>query len=200
MCTRVILALLIGIFFMGSGDLSAQTGDGVTPAGEDVCDELLSATPGLYGLCVAFCEAQDCEPDFQAADPFAECRPSNPRLLRVYDRKKGPTDPDMPCMQAGCPCFSEEELLGMGTPYDLCAIECDDMGSNREKSCMRNGQTLEAAEVTINLAGRYGCTYHDGLTRINLRISEEEFQTCKEMLTAFVDTYNYNCTVFEDNR
>ena len=42
---------------------SAQTPDGQTPAGESVCDALQAegVTRGLYGLCVAFCEAQDWE-------------------------------------------------------------------------------------------------------------------------------------------
>ena len=35
----------------------AQTADGMTPAEEQVCDELNGA---LYGLCVAYCEAMDC--------------------------------------------------------------------------------------------------------------------------------------------
>ncbi len=39
----------------------AQTPDGETPANEGVCDVLQAdgTTKGLYGLCVAFCEAQD---------------------------------------------------------------------------------------------------------------------------------------------
>jgi hypothetical protein len=39
----------------------AQTPDGETPAEEAVCDPLQAdgVTKGLYGLCVAFCEAQD---------------------------------------------------------------------------------------------------------------------------------------------
>ena len=43
----------------------ASTPDGMTPAEESVCDELHEATPGLFGLCVAYCEAQDC--DFEDA-------------------------------------------------------------------------------------------------------------------------------------
>jgi hypothetical protein len=36
----------------------AKTPDGKTPAEETVCDELEGA---LYGLCVAYCEAMDCD-------------------------------------------------------------------------------------------------------------------------------------------
>ena len=41
----------------------AGTPDGQTPAVESVCDPLKAdgVTHGLYGLCIAFCEAQDSE-------------------------------------------------------------------------------------------------------------------------------------------
>jgi hypothetical protein len=64
------------------------------PAGEGVCDSLKGGTPGLYGLCVAFCEAQGLG---------------------------GPEDPGMPCLveqpqqlppppEAECPCWTVETL------------------------------------------------------------------------------------------
>ncbi len=62
---------------------------------------------------MAFCEAQDCTPDFSQEDPFAGCNPSNERLLEIYNRKRGPDDPEMPCVQRGCPCWSLEEIEGL---------------------------------------------------------------------------------------
>ncbi len=54
--------LLVIVFALGfAGVAVAQTPDGETPANEGVCDELLIATPGLYGLCVAYCEALECD-------------------------------------------------------------------------------------------------------------------------------------------
>ncbi|ETW95221.1 MAG: hypothetical protein ETSY1_31500 [Candidatus Entotheonella factor] len=48
----------------------AKTPDGRTPAEETVCDELEGA---LYGLCVAFCEAMDCDySDHMASDRACE--------------------------------------------------------------------------------------------------------------------------------
>ena len=41
------------------GSAVAMTPDDATPANEDVCLDLKNYTPGLYGLCVAYCEAQD---------------------------------------------------------------------------------------------------------------------------------------------
>lgn len=101
----------------GSG---GGTPDGLTPAEEDVCDVLKDATPGLYGLCIAYCEAQDsqCIPDFEAENPVGHCRRRDQRILDRYERKKQEGDPDMPCLpNAGadpseilCPCWSQADL------------------------------------------------------------------------------------------
>ena len=48
----------------------AQTADGDTPAVEQTCDDLDGA---LYGLCVAYCEAMDCDDgDHLASDQACE--------------------------------------------------------------------------------------------------------------------------------
>ena len=89
----------------------ASTPDDMTPAEETVCDELHEATPGLFGLCVAYCEAQDC--DFEDAIS-GQCSAPNPTLLDIYERKRKPEDPPMPCLVSEardeCPCFMAEEL------------------------------------------------------------------------------------------
>ena len=54
-------ALLIGVSF-------ASTPDGETPAVESVCDDFSGAS---YGLCVAYCEATDCDTDEAKADDNA---------------------------------------------------------------------------------------------------------------------------------
>jgi hypothetical protein len=55
----------IPAFAFLTGAALAQTPDGQTPVNEGVCDELMESgiTKGLFGLCVAFCEAQDCDGD-----------------------------------------------------------------------------------------------------------------------------------------
>ena len=75
----------------------AQTPDGETPANEGVCDSLQGATPGLFGLCNAYCEAQD-------LDTFDK-NPPNDRILANYRKKMKAGDPDMPCIQVPCPCW-----------------------------------------------------------------------------------------------
>ena len=54
--------LIAGVIILLFGATYAQTPDGETPANQGVCDEVLGATPGLYGLCIAYCEAQDMTP------------------------------------------------------------------------------------------------------------------------------------------
>jgi hypothetical protein len=97
----------------------AKTQDGETPAEESVCDELKWATPGLYGLCVAFCEAQDCEPDFTLANPLENCKPASRKILEKYRKKMRPGDPNMPCIQEPCPCWTQEELNLLWPPVHV---------------------------------------------------------------------------------
>lgn len=111
---------------------AAQTPDGQTPAEETVCDPLMDdgVTKGLYGLCVAFCEAQD-HSSLNAAITEAELEaleseaPSG-RVLANYNKKKKETDPAMPCIKVeeSCPCWSAEDLAGIdGFAPDYTATE-----------------------------------------------------------------------------
>jgi hypothetical protein len=96
----------------------AQTPDGATPANEGICDPLKAegVTKGLYGLCVAFCEAQDhadiLTPITDAEyDELLDTSPSG-RILANYLKKKTETDPSMPCIkiEEPCPCWTAEDL------------------------------------------------------------------------------------------
>ena len=116
----VVLAAFFGVGL-------AQTSDGETPAEEGVCDILQGGTPGLYGLCVAFCEAHDCEPDPSSLDPLADCKPASLKILAAYDNKKQEgVDPNMPCTETCC--FSQAEAdavsdLLLGGCYTDCRFE-----------------------------------------------------------------------------
>ena len=84
MFRMILFSLLAAAFSIAGSPAHAQTPDTETPANEGVCDGLLGATPGLYGLCVGFCEAQDCEADYDQATGEvtfdASCRPSSSSL------------------------------------------------------------------------------------------------------------------------
>ena len=62
--------IAFGILLTASPVL-AKTPDGNTPAQETVCDPLHEAgiTKGLYGLCVAFCEAGDYADEYDTITP-----------------------------------------------------------------------------------------------------------------------------------
>ena len=100
----------------------AQTPDGQSPAEETVCDPLRAdgVSKGLYGLCVAFCEAQDhasadtpiTEDDLELLEADA---PSG-RILANFNKMKQEADPPMPCIlvEESCPCWSAAEMSSIG--------------------------------------------------------------------------------------
>ena len=94
MRVKTLVTSLSFVFLLGLstvfGSAFAKTPDGKTPAEEAVCDVVKGGTPGLYGLCVAYCEAQD-------LDAFAKKSP-NSRLLDNYNKKMRDGDPQMPCL------------------------------------------------------------------------------------------------------
>lgn len=102
---EVALGIMV-IGFMTVSVTKAQTPDGETPAEESVCDPLQAkdVTPGLYGICIAFCEAQDWE---RCLDNPDTCGQSAAALLEAYENRRSPADPDMPCVISAsqCPCW-----------------------------------------------------------------------------------------------
>lgn len=67
--SRATLTVLVLLGFLALARMShAQTADGVTPAEETVCDGQVGA---LWGLCVAYCEAMDCDYESPLADEQA---------------------------------------------------------------------------------------------------------------------------------
>ncbi|MDT8281416.1 MAG: hypothetical protein RQ982_01240 [Gammaproteobacteria bacterium] len=108
--TAITFTLFTCLVTMSSSVLAA-TPDGETPANEGVCNELQGGTPGLYGLCVAYCEAQD-------LDIVGDKETPNNKILANYRKKMAVGDPDMPCIQIPCPCWSDAELAAITTPTD----------------------------------------------------------------------------------
>ncbi len=86
-----------------------------------VCDVLEGSSRSLRMMCIAFCELQSCTPDLTAENPFESCSRSSKWIYNRYEAKRGPGDPDMPCVQqpttvAACPCWSTEELANFRSP------------------------------------------------------------------------------------
>jgi len=120
----------------------ASTPDGSTPAEETVCDPLKAdgVTKGLYGLCVAFCEAQDFADATTDEELLGllEGAPSG-KILAAYNKKKSTTDPGMPCIveTSSCPCFTDAEVADMDGVYDGQTLS--------DFNCRRNADGLISA-------------------------------------------------------
>jgi len=164
---------------------SAMTPDGVTPAEEDVCDVLIGGTPGLYGLCVAYCEAQDCDSD---AAHSGQCtrRPPNEPVLRNYNRKMAVGDPAMPCLApppSPCPCLTEEEAGN--THWTSCDVD----ESDRLRAGGIDGElfSIDYQGSTCDLSGVTGTV--DRYTSLD----GEQTAACRSIIDQAVDYDGIRC-------
>lgn len=160
------MVILMGSLSMVGIPALAQTPDGETPANEGVCDELVGKTPGLYGLCVAFCEAQDADATFDPATGVVtfsdDSRPSNPKLLDVYNRKMNDGDPTMPCVNVVedeyvCPCWTEGEINSLASVQsDFCGYTTTPSGSQLTILTGSGAYGPERASAGIAGSGGFG--------------------------------------------
>ena len=88
---RNLMSLLVAVFFLG----------GQAVAGKCVCDGQSGAA---YGLCIAYCEAMDCDSDIPKADDTA--------CAKIEDCYKQITG-DVPPWSAECPCFTYNHVCDM---------------------------------------------------------------------------------------
>jgi hypothetical protein len=145
----------------------AATPDGQPPAEETVCGPLKAdgVTKGLYGLCVAFCEAQDVAiiSDPLTEDELSKIMADAPSgiILESYNKKKTESDPGMPCIMAKepCPCWSKEELIEIngqqpsGLPYGVFNCQHALTGNVDTISIYEHGTS--GADLQLAAAGRY---------------------------------------------
>ena len=105
----LIVALLFTLLPAGS---LAKTPDGAPPAVESPCSGLTGAA---YGLCNAYCEAQDCD---------VHARPSCAQLLANFSRVTGMSS--FPCdVACGNGIVDAEEECDPGAPISACACQAD---------------------------------------------------------------------------
>lgn len=155
---KLISVVTVLFFLLFAGAVFAQTPDGMTPSEETVCDFLHDPayTPGLFGLCNAYCEAQDC-------DLYGALPQSCQRLLANYYRKAtGPDDPDIPC-EASCPCWDGVDFGALvGDP------DCSTPGS----AVFADGQSFVLTAE--------GCIYTDetGATTLGENLTDAEEGAC----------------------
>jgi hypothetical protein len=165
----------------------ALTPDGETPAIEDVCDQLIGGTPGLYGLCVAYCEAQDCDSE---AARSGQCTrtPPNEVVLRNYNRKMQPGDPAMPCLApptSACPCWTEAEV------ETIQILDCNFyFGEGAFLSA--TGDQGEIASIDLNSRT---CALENatGIADRNSTLDDEELEACANLLEQAANNDSINC-------
>lgn len=204
------LCLLI-LFLFYALPVAAQTPDGQTPAEETVCDPLREegVTKGLYGLCVAFCEAQDVAerttpltPD--ALDALKTEAPSG-RILVNYNNKKQESDPEMPCVlvEEACPCFTKQELKSIdgydsdGLFMETFTYDAFDFwdryffGYMKERNSGPENDMIQVDMWTSAHSGGY-CSYINNQetppmsrvlrTKYDPTFTQTQWQTCYELL------------------
>ena len=141
-------------------DPPTGTPDGETPAEEMTCDDLKNGTPGLYGLCIAFCEAHDCDPEYleDGTLDFSHCKKNDGKLLYKYRDKMREGDPDMPCLPSEtgsggptppgvvtCPCWNQDDFDKFRYPLvyypsdaslmETTRVECDAFEDRVDEDC-----------------------------------------------------------------
>lgn len=172
------------LIITGISSVSAQTPDGQTPAEESVCDVVKGGTPGLYGLCVAYCEAQDLDGyDFNDPNTAQKAAP-NRKILENYRKKMQPGDPDMPCLQVPCPCWDESDLLSVTAANILPGGSCS-QNSNAFQSVIQTSILVPGVEggfATVNFGqGGLFCFTRD-LPPFALNVTQEEHDSCRAQI------------------
>ena len=214
----VSICLLIALL-MYALPVAAETPDGQTPAEEAVCDPLRDdgVTKGLYGLCVAFCEAQDVAAittpltpeDFETLNIEA---PSG-RILENYNKKKQDNDPEMPCVlvQEECPCFTKQELQNIdgndldglfmeNFVYDAWIWEFSDTYYFGYMMEFNSGPEDNMVHIDMKASVHSGsyCSYKNNQTsppmsrilysKNDMTFTETDFQTCYKLLEEAVSS------------
>jgi hypothetical protein len=154
------------------------------PLSEGICGDLQGGTPGLYGLCVAFCEAQD-------LGSAADSKQSAFSLLAAYESKRAPDDPPMPCLDSGssnkpqppaaeCPCWTADELMTVLPQPELC------IASNGVFSASQDFVAVTStAYLQDPLIGAGSCSLQDGRDQLtdvfNFNLADAEVEGCKAL-------------------
>jgi len=169
------------------------------PPAFGVCEGLQSASPGLFGLCVAVCGAHDCEPDFAQMNPFANCTPADAGLIDIYNDLKQTGDPDMPCVPVGpCPCFTQEQIDNFPTPYQQCNIDVNIGGDIVTNIIVEQFDT--GAQASIGDTTPPSCAFGEDGEFVFLSTSLQQALACRDSLIITIEANVAQCTLFQDNR
>ncbi len=193
--------LYIGTMTLFMISATAFANDETTPAEETICNELKYATPGLYGLCVAYCEAQDGETTVDLEN-LSDLTPPSRKILEKYNSKMQEGDPAMPCVnyESACPVWTFAQLADVGThggdvfervnqTFDSAGELIVGIYEDREYEA-GSGSVFAIVYHDVNRDYYGGSYYHnyplDPLenTHIVMFLTEPEYEACKDELLA----------------
>lgn len=165
--------LVLSVFVIGAGSVSAKTPDGQTPSRETICD---NETGAAYGLCNAYCEAMDC------TDPNQ--RASNRGCESVRENFEKHTGRPLPCTMT-CPCPGVLELfadiVSGAVQVTRCVVD-DNTLFLRTTDGVGNVEDGPPANCNVN---------NDPLQ--TLFLTEEESLICRVQLRALVESMGVQC-------
>lgn len=164
-----------------SGFANATTPDAETPANEGICNSLQGSTSGLYGLCVAYCEAQDLN--------TLDKNPPSLRILANYNKKKQAGDLDMPCVSPQYSCFNQAELDSIITT-NQCQRYTDNSGSVIQYGIQ--GGSLNDHFVKVDTRAAASCVYVD--VTVTPNIVRTQFTVDAAQAQAAHDAIHNKCT------
>jgi hypothetical protein len=198
----LLIALSVFIVFISSTSATvAGTPDGMTPANEGICDDLMYATKGLYGLCIAYCEAQDAIEDLTDSDALANLPTPHKKILENYDKKRTESDPTMPCVvyTNPCPVWTPEELATIGYTTDGSILQVNDWyrSSNSYEQLIDQEIGYDSLGNRINIGAsvyttngvdftgiflRYDSSDFEGRIYRRLQLTADEYSACKQQI------------------
>lgn len=197
MKTKYLLGILCVSLAAFALPAAAQNGRQDTPATLGGCAEQDFKTPGLEGLCVALCEAQTCEAEVIGVDASGAevveygpgCEPSAPRLLANYTKlaKRAQNNPPRPfCVTAACPCWTREELAGIGgSAGDTCTAMTGSLylqAGAPDRSVWENASTFEFRDFRSCAATSADFPAQDGFTKRASGLGAEAMEVCRTTL------------------
>lgn len=149
---RTLLGLIVlGLVVALGSTAFAQTPDEETPAEEIICEGLEGAA---FGLCNAYCEAQDCNP----FDSTKSCS----QVLNNYQKNTGYPGPSCACGQVclieGVECAESCEEDCSSLPTTQQRIQCRIRVSSCKAECAKDG--LACAKDCLDQAKDQFCNLH----------------------------------------
>lgn len=115
----VVVLFGIGVLFVGT-PASAQTPDSFTPAVEEACTKY-EGEGARHGLCIAYCEAQDCN---NTKDSNPSCATIAERFISYSVRQGYVSGPkELPVISCSVTACSKDDFAFCGGKEIDCAID-----------------------------------------------------------------------------